>query len=832
MFNAGRLVRYMLVLVDKGSRFKWVYFMSRKSEAADILRAHFTKHGAPSSILSDNALELTSTSMNAIKREFNIVQWTTCVNTSEQNPAERAIRAILEKSSTIAANTNIDPTFGWTALAWIAANMLNVAPQLDREGAPSAYEQRFGQPWSFTMDRVPGARAFVHVRHASKFSLHAIPCLYLGRAEGSMLKTGFVVLLVETGKLVVSRSVYVQENTFPVFHSSVYKSQQDDLLIHVDVDESTTPASRVDGAAPPVPPPPAAEPSPQAPDPADASNADGDDDARSIPTPTRSGARDEAARPLLARPLPAPPALDAIPEHDEPPAAQTADPPATRALPALRFIPSKPLTDGLPSANTRSARRRAANTDDHHPSSSIAAAAPAADAATAAAAPTRLITASDYFGVTAAAAAADGAVGTMTHSIPTPKNYKEAMSSPWWSQWKVSIRDEFSNLKDLGVFEETSTIDPDEIILTGMWAFKVKNDGRLRARLAARGFAAGRMPISEVFSPTINTSSLLILLALASIYKARLGSFDVVSAFMHGKMEGRRNRYVMRLPPGYVPSKPGVRYLRIVGSINGLKEASQVWDEHLRGILTSIGFRPTRCDPALYVRAFPDGSFIIVPVHVDDGLVIYTTTDDCFDKFKHELSAKLNERIKWGAADEYLSMDLEQSNDRSSITVSMSSYINSVLPDYDPDCNLRVRDTPASADILNRTNSDTSRLLDAKEKSLYFSAVGTLNYIRKVRCDIEFPVTLLASKLQAPTKYNWSCVLHVFGYLKGTISLGRCFNGDPVLRGMSDADFGNTPDGRSYSGILVMLGGSAIVARTRKQTTVTTSTADSELLSL
>ena len=91
VFNGGRMVKFMLVLIDLGSKFVWVYFMAHKSEAATILRTHFSKHGSSRFLKSDNALELTGAAMNQLKADFGIVQWTTCDYTSEQNPAERAM---------------------------------------------------------------------------------------------------------------------------------------------------------------------------------------------------------------------------------------------------------------------------------------------------------------------------------------------------------------------------------------------------------------------------------------------------------------------------------------------------------------------------------------------------------------------------------------------------------------------------------------------------------------------------------------------------------------------------------------------------------------------
>eukprot|EP00306_Pavlova_sp_CCMP459_P020147 CAMPEP_0185539874 /NCGR_PEP_ID=MMETSP1381-20130426/548_1 /TAXON_ID=298111 /ORGANISM="Pavlova sp., Strain CCMP459" /LENGTH=390 /DNA_ID=CAMNT_0028151617 /DNA_START=1057 /DNA_END=2229 /DNA_ORIENTATION=- len=258
----------------------------------------------------------------------------------------------------------------------------------------------------------------------------------------------------------------------------------------------------------------------------------------------------------------------------------------------------------------------------------------------------------------------------------------------------------------------------------------------------------------------------------------------------------------------------------------------QIWEELLRKHLTSLRSKPTSADPCLYVKHFPDGTWILMPIYVDDGLVSFMCDVAVYEKFAADLTALLDGRIKWGPADEFLQMDILQSSDRSTVSVSMESYIRSALATLDSDGKLKTYSTAAEGDILKRMSTDTSRVLTPSEKSEYLHAVGMLGYIRKLRCDIEYATSLVASRVQAPTAYDAQCVNRIFGYLKGSASIGRTFNGDPVLRGFSDADFGNAPDGRSYSGHVVMLGGSAIVARTRKQSVATTATADSELLAL
>jgi transposase InsO family protein len=854
--SGGRLVRFFLVVIDEGSGYKWSYCMAKKSEAAGLLRRHFLRHGVPKAIRSDNALELTKSDMDRLRAEFAIDQWTTCVYTSQQNGhAERAIRSILEKASTIAAHSNIDPEFGWPLLVFMATIILNLLPQVAKPGSPTPYELRFARPWNYALDRIPGARAFVHMRNTHKFSLHAMAGIYLGRAEPLFLKPGYVVLLPASGTIVVSASVYVQENAFPIYNASTYRTSQSEDLIPINI--ATTPASRVDALAPPAPPNtvPISYPSEEA----------LEDESENQPslsaTPTHRPPPPLTPRTLIrntaaTNPMqPTPRTLIRNATHLTPEQQSHAIPrgtPITTKGP-IDFPPESellvPAPDDGPISSIATPSEPNPSAPGSGPSSPKANTPPEQNPSAPGSGPSSPIPATPeppahLLATTQYALASElctnptvrprpGEVSAPNPDPPVaPRTVAEALASPQREEWLGAMRREIRSLRELAVIHEVQRREPDEIILNSVWVFKIKSNGVYRARLAACGNRTGRMPVAEVFSPTVQTQTIFTVLAAASIFRAKLKSFDVSTAFMLGSMDGRSNKYVLRLPRGYEKMKAETTYLRLLGSMNGLREASQIFDNLFRDILTKIGFAATAADPSLFVKFFLDKGFCLVPLHVDDGACAYTCSDAHFKQFCDELTAALDGRIKWSDADDYLAMDISQSSDRSKVTVSMETYIRTALADVDADDSMRVFDTPAPVDILRKMNSDTSQPLDADGRKYYMKLVGTAGYIRKVRCDIDYAITLVASRLQAPTELDMENVKRIFGYLKSCPTLGRTYNGDPTIRGFSDADFGNTADGRSYSGVLVMMGGSAVAARTRRQTTVTTATADSELLAL
>ncbi|UYV84088.1 hypothetical protein LAZ67_X001141 [Cordylochernes scorpioides] len=94
--------------------------------------------------------------------------------------------------------------------------------------------------------------------------------------------------------------------------------------------------------------------------------------------------------------------------------------------------------------------------------------------------------------------------------------YSEAISGPNQEKWKKAIKEEKESLAKNEVWEIVKENEAsNKKILTSKWLFKVKEDGRYKARLVVRGFEqeAG-IDYDETFSPVISTVSLRIYFAL------------------------------------------------------------------------------------------------------------------------------------------------------------------------------------------------------------------------------------------------------------------------------------------------------------------------------
>ncbi|KAL2238072.1 uncharacterized protein LOC110012186 [Sesamum indicum] len=129
--------------------------------------------------------------------------------------------------------------------------------------------------------------------------------------------------------------------------------------------------------------------------------------------------------------------------------------------------------------------------------------------------------------------------------------------------------------------------------------------------------------------------------------------------------------------------------------------------------------------------------------------------------------------------------------------------------------------------------SDAGTLLQTPDS--FRRLVGRLLYLSFTRPDISHAVQQLSQYLNHPCDVHWNAALHVVKYLKGCPSLGLFLPtaNSLILQGYCDADWASCSDSRrSLTGFCIFLGSALISWKTKKQSTVSRSTAEAEYRSL
>jgi hypothetical protein len=228
-------------------------------------------------------------------------------------------------------------------------------------------------------------------------------------------------------------------------------------------------------------------------------------------------------------------------------------------------------------------------------------------------------------------------------------------------------------------------------------------------------------------------------------------------------------------------------------------------------------------------------SVLITACYVDDVLhftidqKLYSTFRKSFEK---EFDVKSSDTV-----DVYLGNEVIIDKSKQMVALSQSHYILSCLDRFGmSDCH--GVDLPLRERL---TNSSQPSTLFPDDCSVYRAMVGSLLYVAQwTRPDISFSVSELSRFVSNPGKVHLEQAKRVFRYLKQTLSLHLEFSsssvpGSPVennqLWGYVNSDWAGCPDTRrSSSGYVLMLNGSAVSWRCKRQSVYALSSAEAEFI--
>ncbi|MBW0558206.1 hypothetical protein O181_097921 [Austropuccinia psidii MF-1] len=408
-----------------------------------------------------------------------------------------------------------------------------------------------------------------------------------------------------------------------------------------------------------------------------------------------------------------------------------------------------------------------------------------------------------------------------------PLSYNQAVNSPYSHLWVKAIKKELQSMWDLKVWEEIPIQDTFKLIGT-TWVFKTKTDDQHRvveykAQLCAQGFSQTQgADFSKTFAPTGRLNSLRTLISFAVSKNLLFEQLDIKSAFLNAPLE---EEVYLTIPQGLDSDKKH-RCLKLKKAIYGLKQAPLAWYRRLSSWLLSIGFKISKSDACVFFSEGKDPIWLFL--HVDDIGIFGKNLSNFKEKIEREFQTKI-----LGKAD--LMLGIKITHDTNSITLSQSHYIDSLLDLYGMK-NCKPVGTPLIPNSHLNSASQEERSAFEKLEVNYHSAVGSLSYVSSAtRPDLSYPVSALSQFLEKPGIEHWNAFLHVLKYLKGTQDVGLTYTGNnseaPVA--YSDADWGNCRlTRRSVTGYLVKIFNNLVVWKTRKQPTVSLSSAEAKYKSL
>ncbi|GJT98775.1 ribonuclease H-like domain-containing protein [Tanacetum coccineum] len=199
-----------------------------------------------------------------------------------------------------------------------------------------------------------------------------------------------------------------------------------------------------------------------------------------------------------------------------------------------------------------------------------------------------------------------------------PKTFWEASSS---QHWVDAMNKEMDALYENGTWDIVD-LPPGRKAIDNKWVYRIKylSSGaieRYKARLVAKGFNQKEgIDYDETFSPVVKIVTVRCLINLAVQCDWPLFQLDINNAFLYGDLT---ETVYMKLPDGYF-DKNDKRVCKLKKSLYGLKQAPRQWNAKLTQALVEDGFMQSKSDYSLFTKA-DSGMFLALLVYVDDIII-------------------------------------------------------------------------------------------------------------------------------------------------------------------------------------------------------------------
>ena len=404
----------------------------------------------------------------------------------------------------------------------------------------------------------------------------------------------------------------------------------------------------------------------------------------------------------------------------------------------------------------------------------------------------------------------------------TPTTYYDAITHSNSEGWRSAMDHEINAL------DANQTFIPKDLpkgrkALSTRWVYAIKSDGRLRARLVAKGFLQKEgTDYIDVFAPVADLVSLRTIIAIATIQNWDIDHLDVETAFLNGDMD---TEVYIKPPLGYKNQT-----LLLKKALYGTKQGARQWHIKFTTTILQVNFIQLKTDSSIFIKHYPNGILILL-LYVDDILLTGSNSDLITD-FKGYLNSQFKMK-NLGPVKLFLGIEIIRDREKRVTYLHQRQYVNDALDKYKlSDAN--IVSTPAlHGQILT---NETPFNLEYQMQLPYRNMIGTLNYLVScTRPDISCAVNSLSKFQESFGQTEFTAVKRIFRYLKGTQDYALKFthsSSDMILQGFVDADFANSPDRKSITGYTFLLSSCCIAWKTRKQPTISLSTVESEYIAL
>lgn len=362
---------------------------------------------------------------------------------------------------------------------------------------------------------------------------------------------------------------------------------------------------------------------------------------------------------------------------------------------------------------------------------------------------------------------------------------------------------------------------------------------KLKARLVAMGNQMDKKDVTmDTSAPTVATSSVFTILAIAAEERRKVRTLDIGGAFLHApipddleifvKLDRVNTEMLCQIRPDYQQyvSSDGTISLKLLKALYGLVQSARLWYDRLVGVLKNGGFVMNPYDVCVWNHGEGKEQCTVV-IHVDDMLATCCLESklDMFEKLMKDEFGEVS--VKHGPAFSYLGLFIELTN-HGFCDVKMTAAVERLLSDYEVE---GIAATPAAGHLFDIRES-VGKLEEARRKKFHSGTQRLLYLSKHLRWDIITAVSFLTTRVLQPDEDDWKKLNRVLRYLNGTKNLCLRLGAKKIIGviGSIDASYGIHPNGRSHSGSSISIGVGSVDAKSEKQKLTAKSSTEAEII--
>ena len=376
---------------------------------------------------------------------------------------------------------------------------------------------------------------------------------------------------------------------------------------------------------------------------------------------------------------------------------------------------------------------------------------------------------------------------------------------------------------------------------------------KLKARLVANGAQMDASTHTDLSSPTVSLTFLLMMVVVAARERREVATMDIGSAFVKASMDGEEEVLLtldqlsavllIKIDPSYRQflNDRGEMVVKLKKALYGCLQSAKLWFELLVKELKAFGYEQNAVDPCVLNRVV-DGKQSTLLLHVDDIMVLSEIAGESKELYSYLESKFGKVSLHEGIKHNYLGMTFDFSS-IGRVTVTMLGYETDLVNDWfglEFDSHLlpdreAFASTPATNFIFDK---GTGAMLSDKNSVVFHSYVMRVAYLAKrVKPEISVAVSYMSTQVTKPNEDDLRkldrAIRYVRDHLGSGITLIAAGEGKTVVvTAHIDASFGCHENGKSHTGVCISLGEGPVFVRSVKQKIVTKSSTEAELVAL